>query len=356
MTLSNRRACCNRWLHRDLAVILLLILFLTANLAIGQPNEKPPEPPDRNKAENKTTSVPPKQPQTEATRAKRAGHRAANVVVVQCTDGSTLRLKLLEERIDLNTPYGRLLIPVRDIQRIEFAFRIPEETARRIQIAIADLGNADFERRESASAELLELRQRAYPALVKASKSHDDEVKHRARGLLEKIQGDVSEELLQFRTYDVVYTDKSKNTGHIASATLKVLTSQFGEQQLRLSDVLALRSPSATEPEVANALPDPGTLSSYLGQIGKIHTFRVTGSAGPGNIWGTDVYSLDSMLAMAAVHAGVLKPGQVGTVRVKILGPQAGLAGSTRNGVASQAFGMYPGSFEFVRPRDLSDR
>jgi hypothetical protein len=68
------------------------------------------------------------------------------------------------------------------------------------------------------------------------------------------------------------------------------------------------------------------------------------------------VYSLDSTLALAAVHAGVLKPGQAGTVRVKILGPQPNLAASIRHGVTSQPFGPYPGSFEFVRGRTHSDR
>jgi hypothetical protein len=327
-----------------------------APLVISRQNEKSSEPPDRGKVEN--TSAADARPLAEktASRTETAAKRAANSVVVHCTDGSTLSLTVLDERIELNTPYGKLLIPVRDINRIEFAFRIPQDVARRIERAIADLGKADFDRREAASAELLGLRERAYPALLKAAKSPDAEVKHRARELLEKIRNEVPEERLQFRPHDVVYTAESKNTGHIAPAMLRVLTSQFGEQQLKLSDVLELRSPTAAEPEVANALPDPGILSAFLGQVGKVYTFRVTGIVGPGNLWGTDVYSLDSTLAMAAVHAGVLKPGQAGTVRVKILGPQAGLAGSTRNGVTSQAYGMYPGSYEFVRGRKHEDR
>jgi hypothetical protein len=178
------------------------------------------------------------------------------------------------------------------------------------------------------------------------------EVVRRARELLEKIRDEVQEEHLQFRPHDVVYTAESKNTGRIASPTLTVLTSQFGEQQLKLADARELRSPSAAESEPANALPDPGSLASLMGQVGRVYTFRVTGVVGmAGWLWGSDTYTLDSNLALAAVHAGVLKAGQNGVVRVKILGAQPAFAGSTRNGVTSHGYGAYNGSFEFVRPR-----
>jgi hypothetical protein len=308
------------------------------------------------KEEKKREDVPRPAPETSASQTKPAANRAANIVEVQCIDGSTLKLTVLDERIELNTRYGKLLIPVRDIERIEAAFRLPEDVARRIETAIVDLGKTDFHRREAASAQLSELGDRAYPALLKAAKSSDAEVAHRARELLDKIRDEVPQERLQFRSHDVVYTAESKYTGHIAAAALKVRTSQFGEQHLKLADVRELRSPSATVPETVNALPDPGNMSAYLGQIGKVHTFRVTGIVGGGPVWGTDTYTLDSNLATAAVHAGLLKPGQTGTVRVKILAPQPAYAGSARNGVTSMAYGMYPGSYEFVRGRPGADR
>jgi len=308
------------------------------------------------KEEKKREDVPRNAQETSPPLTKSTANRTVNVVEVLCIDGSTLKLTVLDERIELKTPYGKLLIPLRDIERIEAAFRLPEDVARRIDTAIADLGKTDYHRREAASDALRELGERAYPALLKAAKSHDVEVAHRARELLDKIGDEVPQERLQFRAHDIVYTAESKNTGLIAAAALKVRTSQFGEQQLKLADVRELRSPSATVQETANALADPGTLNAYQGQIGKVHTFRVTGNAAGGHVWGTDTYTLDSNLATAAVHAGLLKPGQTGTVRIKILGPLGAYAGSARNGATSMAYGMFPGSFEFVRGRPGSDR
>jgi hypothetical protein len=64
-------------------------------------------------------------------------------------------------------------------------------------------------------------------------------------------------------------------------------------------------------------------------------------------VWGTDTYTDDSSICTAAVHAGRITFGG-GVVTIK---PQPGLSGyvgSTRNGVTSQSWGAYRGSFIFV--------
>src|SRR5262245_4124233 len=62
---------------------------------------------------------------------------------------------------------------------------------------------------------------------------------------------------------------------------------------------------------IAAAAPDPGTVVNLRGQNGKVFYFEVTG-AQKGAVWGTDVYTDDSSLAVVAVHASVLKVGQRG--------------------------------------------
>src|SRR5262249_8492740 len=55
-------------------------------------------------------------------------------------------------------------------------------------------------------------------------------------------------------------------------------------------------------------------------------------------VYGTDVYTSDSNLATAAVHAGRLAPGQTGEVRVRIVPVLPSYQGSTRNGVTTKAW------------------
>jgi hypothetical protein len=153
----------------------------------------------------------------------------------------------------------------------------------------------------------------------------------------------------------VVHTDDSKITGRLTAEVLRVATFQFGEQQLKLADVRSLRSTSgATGEDHANVAQAPGNLSAYQQQWGKELTFSVTGfTPTPGanpNIWGTDVYTLDSNLSAAVVHAGLAKPGESVVVRVRVMQPPPQFVSSFRNNVNSTAYNAYPaGAYEFVR-------
>jgi hypothetical protein len=94
--------------------------------------------------------------------------------------------------------------------------------------------------------------------------------------------------------------------------------------------------------------PDPGSLMAYQNQIGKMFAFTVTGSVN-GAVWGSGVYTADSTLATAAVHAGVLKDGKTGTVKVRIVAPPESFGGSTAHGVTTRPFGQFPGAYQIVK-------
>ncbi len=84
--------------------------------------------------------------------------QSSGVVEVRFTDDSALRLTLKDANVEVTTPYGKLSIPICEIQRIDFATRLAGDTAKRIDEAVADLGHPLFPKREAASAELLKLR------------------------------------------------------------------------------------------------------------------------------------------------------------------------------------------------------
>jgi hypothetical protein len=102
-----------------------------------------------------------------------------------------------------------------------------------------------------------------------------------------------------------------------------------------------------TRPEIRKLL-DQGLLAgdaplNMIGlcdPVGATYYFRVTGAA-TGSIWGTEVYTGDSAIAVAAVHAGLVKAGQTAVVRVVVEQPLALYRGSVSNGVTSQEFGQY---------------
>jgi hypothetical protein len=292
------------------------------------------------------SAAPTAKPAEEATAKPAEG----GTVEVKFTDDSHLKVKLRDEKIELLTPYGKLLIPVGDVRRIEFATRVADDTAKKIDTAVTNLGSNEFKTREAASAELTTLAVPAYPALVKAARNADAEVARRAQELLAKVREEVPAEQLETRPHDVIYTEHSKIAGRIQMASLKVTTAQFGDQPMRLCDVRCLYAPGA-EPEAeatAAVEPLPDSMTRLQANIGKTYLFRVTGSL-TGNVWGTDVYTTDSSLSAVAVHAGVLKPGQTAVVKVTILAPPGVFVGSTRNGVTSSAYPAFPGAYKVSR-------
>lgn len=174
----------------------------------------------------------------------------AGFVEARLTDGGTMRLQLVEKSVQLTSPYGKLTIPAGDIERIEFATRISEDVAKRVETAIKNLASPEFEEREAASASLLALREKAYPGLLASQKGATDlEVKCRIENLLAKLRESVGEELLVARPDDVVHTSHSRIAGRIAAQSFKVKTAQFGDQELKLTDMLSLRAGKASEPQ-----------------------------------------------------------------------------------------------------------
>lgn len=88
----------------------------------------------------------------------------------------------------------------------------------------------------------------------------------------------------------------------------------------------------------------PANFIELADPVGATYYFRVTGAA-EGIAWGTDVYSGDSNLAVAAVHAGLVKPGDTAIVRVTSVAPPAQFTGSARHGVTTHDFGRYGSAF-----------
>jgi len=91
-------------------------------------------------------------------------------------------------------------------------------------------------------------------------------------------------------------------------------------------------------------LPNPGDLTRFRDRIGQ--TFFVSLTAGVvGSVWGSDIYTDDSTLSVAAVHAGVLQPGETGIVRVTMLPGRTHYTGTLRNGVRTDEYEQWGGSY-----------
>jgi LCCL domain len=70
--------------------------------------------------------------------------------------------------------------------------------------------------------------------------------------------------------------------------------------------------------------------------------------AGAGQVWGTDVYTYDSSICKAGVHAGKITFAAGGAVRIEMRGVTTTFTGSTRNGVITASWSKPEASFVFL--------
>jgi hypothetical protein len=68
-----------------------------------------------------------------------------------------------------------------------------------------------------------------------------------------------------------------------------------------------------------------------------------------GSLWGSDLYTADSAVCVAAVHAGVTTFEKGGELTLTFGGPAERFTGTARNGVTSAGYGRYDSTFRVAR-------
>lgn len=87
------------------------------------------------------------------------------------------------------------------------------------------------------------------------------------------------------------------------------------------------------------------TASGFKGGDGQTYKFQCPPDGTEHIVWGSDIYTLDSSICTAAVHAGLFTLESGGTVTIEYR-PGRKIYGSTvRNGITSKTYGEYPSSF-----------
>jgi len=123
----------------------------------------------------------------------------------------------------------------------------------------------------------------------------------------------------------------------------KSFTVLFAEGQSRLPETAAPMAPQIVEAGCSyNAL-------QIHAEVGTATTVACPAGCDSGGLWGTDVYTGDSGICRAAIHAGLIQPSG-GTV-VAVLEPgRPAYRGSLRNGIRSSDYASYRLSFRMKRP------
>lgn len=156
---------------------------------------------------------------------------------VHFTDGSVVRMSIAQPTVEVQTKYGKLIVPVEDIRKIEVGLHIPADQAKQIEHAIKRLSSSVWKEREAAGKDLVQTGHLALPALRRAAFSSDQEVAIRADALVKQIVEKVPAELASLRDEDVLHTTEGPITGRLLAPTIAAKSTYFGNVTLSLADV-----------------------------------------------------------------------------------------------------------------------
>ncbi len=139
------------------------------------------------------------------------------------------------------------------------------------------------------------------------------------------------------------------------SVTIEMLDGQDSYQGAEANGVTSIRYsswggsfefPSATPLEVSSRIEWNASARDVAGATtdGTL-TVDCPPDGTAGSLWGTDTYTDDSSVCTAAVHTGVITLADGGEVTFSMLPGEESYEGSTANGVTSNEYGAWSGSF-----------
>lgn len=124
-----------------------------------------------------------------------------------------------------------------------------------------------------------------------------------------------------------------------------VTTSPYGSYQH--SFVFNTPNTEAVVREAEDQTPVLWNTSATMvsGETGKTYKFKCPANGKEGTVWGTDIYTIDSSICNAAVHAGEFAIESGGSVTIELRPGESAYKGSTRNGIKTNDYGAYGRSF-----------
>ena len=90
----------------------------------------------------------------------------------------------------------------------------------------------------------------------------------------------------------------------------------------------------------ANAVP-------FRARTGERFVYTCPGGGTVGNVYGSGLYTDDSSVCTAAIHAGLISLAAGGTVTIEMRAGASSYTSSARNGITSRGYGGWPGAFAF---------
>lgn len=161
-------------------------------------------------------------------------------VLVQMLNGSTLRVQLDAQQLEVTTSFGKLKVPSQNIRSIQYGLRLDPAERKKIEKLVDDLGSPVPLDKVTAMTTLIDLGAKAYPIVKEATKSVDPDVAKRAKSIVKTIEGLAPKQLLERPSEDRIRTDKFTVVGTVTTPMLKAHAEMVGPVTLKPAEIYAM--------------------------------------------------------------------------------------------------------------------
>ncbi|MEP6946779.1 MAG: LCCL domain-containing protein [Acidobacteriota bacterium] len=103
-------------------------------------------------------------------------------------------------------------------------------------------------------------------------------------------------------------------------------------------------TPEPVDPDEVTPIAWNTAAVSFNTDVGRKYKFECPPNGTAQSVWGSDIYTADSSICTAAVHAGIINLEDGGQVEVEFRPGRSIYGSTTRNGITSSTYGEYPHS------------
>jgi hypothetical protein len=146
-------------------------------------------------------------------------------------DGTTIYASIGDVVFEVQTKFGTLKIPAKDVTVATFGYNLTEEEQTKVKDSVKKLGSGVWKERDAATAYLDRLGERAYPCMPETVEVGDAEVQKRLESWHTRHKP--SKELL----FDYFDSDDGRIKGKIQNKTFKISHDILGELSIDVAKI-----------------------------------------------------------------------------------------------------------------------
>jgi hypothetical protein len=207
--------------------------------------------------------------------------------LVRLAGGKIVPFEPTDEGVKLETKYGTVSVPIKDITRLEFGRRVTDTDRKTIDDALADVVGGKLQVREAAKGALLELGLTAYPAVCRAIPTAPKEVLPHLIQVKDKLKKMIGDEDDEPKDQDVIVTaDGSRLCGVLAGGLKSKLDGKEQVLTWKEAKAVAFGKLEADEKLEVVAATGGSVYPLLTTHFDKVVGVEVTGRVA-GSVWGT---------------------------------------------------------------------